>query len=316
MSLAHRTSASCSAIKALRRTAWDLCCGVEEEFAIRNIYGRAAWRAPSTMDARLHPGGALLGGQPPSLMDNPHLHHGMPINFAMRPADLRAGGHRRTPDKVNSDPHSGEEIDVEDDSCPYPGESANLSGATALAMARQPGLGHAPPHDQEGGAGSSSDESCGSGGRREGDPDKLGGDYEGKDLNGKSKTSRSNKKGEGKHVRLSINARERRRMHDLNDALDELRSVIPYAHSPSVRKLSKIATLLLAKNYILMQANALEEMRRLITYLNQTTQPPPCYETFSPYGRQLPPTAATTEKCTALYPQPAGSPNCKHCDKV
>jgi class B basic helix-loop-helix protein 4/5 len=67
---------------------------------------------------------------------------------------------------------------------------------------------------------------------------------------------------QGKTVRLNINARERRRMHDLNDALDDLRSVIPYAHSPSVRKLSKIATLLLAKNYILMQANALEEMRR------------------------------------------------------
>ena len=45
----------------------------------------------------------------------------------------------------------------------------------------------------------------------------------------------------------SINARERRRMHDLNDALDDLRHMIPYAHSPSVRKLSKIATLLLAK---------------------------------------------------------------------
>jgi len=56
-------------------------------------------------------------------------------------------------------------------------------------------------------------------------------------------------------------------MHDLNDALDELRAVIPYAHSPSVRKLSKIATLLLAKNYILMQSNALEEMKRLIAYL-------------------------------------------------
>ena len=70
-------------------------------------------------------------------------------------------------------------------------------------------------------------------------------------------------------VRLTVNSRERRRMHDLNDALDELRSVIPYAHSPSVRKLSKIATLLLAKNYILMQANALEEMRRLIIYMNQ-----------------------------------------------
>ena len=72
-------------------------------------------------------------------------------------------------------------------------------------------------------------------------------------------------------MRLSINARERRRMHDLNDALDELRSVIPYAHSPSVRKLSKIATLLLAKNYIMMQANALEELRRVVAYMNQTT---------------------------------------------
>ncbi|CAG2109032.1 unnamed protein product, partial [Medioppia subpectinata] len=44
-----------------------------------------------------------------------------------------------------------------------------------------------------------------------------------------------------------------KRIVDSNDALDELRTVIPYAHSPSVRKLSKIATLLLAKNYILMQ---------------------------------------------------------------
>lgn len=62
---------------------------------------------------------------------------------------------------------------------------------------------------------------------------------------------------QGKTVRLNINARERRRMHDLNDALDELRSVIPYAHSPSVRKLSKIATLLLAKNYILVSVHLL-----------------------------------------------------------
>ena len=41
-------------------------------------------------------------------------------------------------------------------------------------------------------------------------------------------------------------------MHDLNSALDGLREVMPYAHGPSVRKLSKIATLLLARNYILM----------------------------------------------------------------
>ncbi|XP_024868369.1 class E basic helix-loop-helix protein 23 isoform X1 [Temnothorax curvispinosus] len=90
----------------------------------------------------------------------------------------------------------------------------------------------------------------------------------------KSKTTR-----QGKSVRLNINARERRRMHDLNDALDELRSVIPYAHSPSVRKLSKIATLLLAKNYILMQGNALEELRRVIAVLQSphahTTALPP-----------------------------------------
>ena len=78
------------------------------------------------------------------------------------------------------------------------------------------------------------------------------------------KPSRSNK-----GARLCINARERRRMHDLNDALDELRQSIPYAHSPSVRKLSKIATLLLAKNYILMQGNALDELRRLVAYLSQ-----------------------------------------------
>jgi len=67
--------------------------------------------------------------------------------------------------------------------------------------------------------------------------------------------------------RLSINARERRRMHDLNDALDELRSVIPYAHGPSVRKLSKIATLLLAKNYIMMQNTAIEELKKELLYL-------------------------------------------------
>lgn len=77
-------------------------------------------------------------------------------------------------------------------------------------------------------------------------------------------TGGKQKNRQGKSVRLNINARERRRMHDLNDALDELRSVIPYAHSPSVRKLSKIATLLLAKNYILMQANALDELRRWV----------------------------------------------------
>jgi class B basic helix-loop-helix protein 1/6/7 len=54
-------------------------------------------------------------------------------------------------------------------------------------------------------------------------------------------------------------------MHDLNSALDGLREVMPYANGPSVRKLSKIGTLLLAKNYILMLNNSLEEMKKLVS---------------------------------------------------
>ncbi|XP_054984830.1 class E basic helix-loop-helix protein 22 [Sorex araneus] len=144
----------------------------------------------------------------------------------------------------------------------------------------------------------------------------------------------SKKSKEQKALRLNINARERRRMHDLNDALDELRAVIPYAHSPSVRKLSKIATLLLAKNYILMQAQALEEMRRLVAYLNQgqaisaASLPSSAaaaaaaaalhpalgaYEQAAgyPFSAGLPPTASCPEKC-ALF-NSVSSSLCKQC---
>ncbi|XP_035211009.1 class E basic helix-loop-helix protein 22-like [Stegodyphus dumicola] len=123
-------------------------------------------------------------------------------------------------------------------------------------------------------------------------------------LNSSSNGS-SNKKQcrHAKSVRLSINARERRRMHDLNDALDELRSVIPYAHSPSVRKLSKIATLLLAKNYILMQANALEEMRRIISFMNQAGVPlPPAAAAAAAAAASLPALSAPSD---GAYPQPS-----------
>lgn len=168
--------------------------------------------------------------------------------------------------------------------------------------------------------GSDSDGGCSYGDE---DLDKLGDDYEASDLSRKSKSRSSTpgmKDSKNGTPRLGINARERRRMHDLNDALDELRSVIPYAHSPSVRKLSKIATLLLAKNYILMQANALEEMRRLITYLNQHSPATPVYhDTFSPYGSgaaariastSVPP--QTVEKVAPMYPRSPRSPDCKH----
>jgi hypothetical protein len=56
-------------------------------------------------------------------------------------------------------------------------------------------------------------------------------------------------------------------MHDLNEALDDLRKSIPYAHGTTVRKLSKIATLLLARNHIIMQANAIEELQKTVNTL-------------------------------------------------
>uniref|UniRef100_A0A8C4WVN4 Basic helix-loop-helix family, member a15 n=1 Tax=Eptatretus burgeri TaxID=7764 RepID=A0A8C4WVN4_EPTBU len=48
--------------------------------------------------------------------------------------------------------------------------------------------------------------------------------------------------------RLESNERERHRMHNLNDAFQELREVIP--HVRHGHKLSKLETLSLAKNYI------------------------------------------------------------------
>uniref|UniRef100_A0A8C4WD80 BHLH domain-containing protein n=1 Tax=Gopherus evgoodei TaxID=1825980 RepID=A0A8C4WD80_9SAUR len=68
--------------------------------------------------------------------------------------------------------------------------------------------------------------------------------------------------------RLKVNSRERRRMHDLNQALDGLRAVMPYAQGPAVRKLSKLATLLLARSYILALSSSLQDMRRLLSELH------------------------------------------------
>ena len=47
--------------------------------------------------------------------------------------------------------------------------------------------------------------------------------------------------------------------------------VMPYAHGPSVRKLSKIATLLLARNYILMLNSSLDEMKKLVSDIYQVS---------------------------------------------
>ena len=67
------------------------------------------------------------------------------------------------------------------------------------------------------------------------------------------------------NLRLKINSRERKRMQDLNVAMDGLRQVMPYGQGgPAVRKLSKISTLLLARNYILMLSTSLHEMKRML----------------------------------------------------
>ncbi|XP_064803111.1 oligodendrocyte transcription factor 1 [Oncorhynchus masou masou] len=86
-------------------------------------------------------------------------------------------------------------------------------------------------------------------------------------------------------LRRKINSRERKRMQDLNVAMDALREVMaPYASSsPSSssssqgphcnqqqlgpqpgRRLSKISTLVLARNYILLLGLSLQEMRQLL----------------------------------------------------
>ncbi|XP_061584587.1 neurogenic differentiation factor 4-like [Cololabis saira] len=56
--------------------------------------------------------------------------------------------------------------------------------------------------------------------------------------------------------RIKANARERSRMHGLNDALENLRTIMP-CHSKT-QKLSKIETLRLARNYICALSEALE----------------------------------------------------------
>ncbi|XP_020782663.2 oligodendrocyte transcription factor 1 [Boleophthalmus pectinirostris] len=70
-------------------------------------------------------------------------------------------------------------------------------------------------------------------------------------------------------LRRKINSRERKRMQDLNVAMDALREVmVPYATNPTSqtpgRRLSKISTLVLARNYILLLGSSLQEMRRLL----------------------------------------------------
>lgn len=70
----------------------------------------------------------------------------------------------------------------------------------------------------------------------------------GKTANGKKKSSTAPPPTVMKKRRLAANARERRRMHSLNVAFDNLRDVIPSLGND--RKLSKFETLQMAQTYI------------------------------------------------------------------
>jgi hypothetical protein len=65
---------------------------------------------------------------------------------------------------------------------------------------------------------------------------------------------------------------------------------MPYAHGPSVRRLSKIATLLLAKNYILMLQKTVDEMKRLLSAATKSTddneEKRPSSQMSSPVGHR------------------------------
>uniref|UniRef100_A0A3P9CT69 Oligodendrocyte transcription factor 1 n=1 Tax=Maylandia zebra TaxID=106582 RepID=A0A3P9CT69_9CICH len=68
---------------------------------------------------------------------------------------------------------------------------------------------------------------------------------------------------EQQELRRKINSRERKRMQDLNIAMDALRESHQHGATPG-RRLSKISTLVLARNYILLLGSSLQEMRRLL----------------------------------------------------
>ncbi|CDW52512.1 HLH domain containing protein [Trichuris trichiura] len=80
----------------------------------------------------------------------------------------------------------------------------------------------------------------------------------------KSRTHRRNVDEGGQEMRTKINSRERKRMHDLNHAMEALRQVMPFGKDPTTRKLSKVSTLVFARNYILTLTESLENAKRIM----------------------------------------------------
>nr|XP_011454581.2 class E basic helix-loop-helix protein 22 [Crassostrea gigas] len=113
-------------------------------------------------------------------------------------------------------------------------------------------------------------------------------------------------------IRLHINSRERQRMHELNDALMALRSVLPQSQGSSLKKLSKLSTLVHAREHILSLSRSVEEMKCLVrsfsrnkvhgvdtlerSSLNSVHYP----SAFSPAGQRYSPYTSTPIKSNKL----------------
>ncbi|CAP31353.2 Protein CBR-HLH-16 [Caenorhabditis briggsae] len=69
-------------------------------------------------------------------------------------------------------------------------------------------------------------------------------------------------------LRNSINSRERRRMHELNDEFESLRECLPYPNEANSRRMSKANTLLLASNWIKHLSNANHKLQMELNAAN------------------------------------------------
>jgi class B basic helix-loop-helix protein 1/6/7 len=98
-------------------------------------------------------------------------------------------------------------------------------------------------------------------------------------------------------LRLRVNMRERQRMHDINAALDALRQVMPYHNGPTVKKLSKMSTLLLARNYIVLLSRTLDELKRMLAGV------------YGPRGLPLPALPSGCPPRMMAMPQPSPVPS-------
>ncbi|KAE9552382.1 hypothetical protein FO519_004395 [Halicephalobus sp. NKZ332] len=75
-------------------------------------------------------------------------------------------------------------------------------------------------------------------------------------------------------LRQCINSRERKRMHNLNSALDKLRTTLPYSKSPNTRKLSKINTIIAAAEWITQLTSENSSLRSQVGDLGGQAPPP------------------------------------------